>query len=154
MFLQLALPIARMDRSGIIYNGKFPDWRKDPIEIMRASREWEEAFYFDIEGNRFWITELGEKPDRLAEQLAVAKSYFQTVPLLIPVCAHRMIPAEPHEIGNPIFSVWQAIDTIHMGYNLQNYLRNEFVGPQHDWGEDSDYRHIPFWSKLAAGRFP
>lgn len=148
LFLQLGMPQGSHNRSGI---DQFPNWRDNPEKIMQDNKaDWEGAVCFDIENANYWMpTEWGEKPKDLAEQFAIAKNYLQDIPIMIPIYAHRMMPVEPCEAGNPVFSVWQAIDTIHYGYNLTNYLRNEFLAREHDWGKDSDYKIIRYWSKVT-----
>jgi hypothetical protein len=154
MFLQLGVPRRIVHKEHT--DERFPNWREDPVAIMNDAREWAlGTFYFDIEHNNFWMKEWGTHPQELADALAVAKTFIQAASLLIPIYAHRFIPAQPNLSGNPVFSVWQARDTIYYGYNLLNYLRNEFMitrTRQHDWGQDSDYRFIPLWSIIASGK--
>jgi hypothetical protein len=53
-------------------------------------------------------------------------------PRLIPIYAHRAVPNEPLEAGNPVFSVMQ-MDIIIYGNDLEQYLHNEFgLPPLHD----------------------
>ncbi len=152
MFLQLGVPVKCHKPSHVEADERFPNWHKDPLEIMQWSREWAiGTFTFDIENNDFWMSEWGEKPEGLDEQLAVATEYLKDVPALIPIYAHRFIPAEPCEAGNPVFSIWQAVDSIYYGRNLQDYLRHEFISEEYDYSSPSDYRHIPFWSAIMLG---
>jgi hypothetical protein len=60
--------------------------------------------------------------------LAVARAAVEAAPRLIPVFAHRYLPAEPEDAGNPVFSVHQT-DIIHYGADLRSYLANEFGTP-------------------------
>jgi hypothetical protein len=56
---------------------------------------------------------------------------------------HRMMPDEPREAGNPVFSVHQT-DIIYYGFDLLDYLRNEFKLRDRDpWPEK--VRPIRFW---------
>ncbi|MCC6892056.1 MAG: hypothetical protein IT321_04490 [Anaerolineae bacterium] len=148
LFLQLGIPLGSSNRSSI---EQFPNWRDNPEKIMQDTKaDWEDTVCFDIENNNYWMTtEWGQKPQKLSEQLAIAKEYLQGIPVMIPIYAHRRMPVEPCEAGNPVFSVWQAIDTIHYGYNLTSYLRNEFLPWNDDWGEASDYKTIRYWSKIT-----
>lgn len=102
---------------------------------------------FDIENNNFWVKNWGQKPENLEEQLVIAADKFKGYPKLIPIYSHRYIPMEPNIVDNPIFSVHQ-MDIIYYGYNLADYLSNEFkftlsdnfetlTKPKHD---------IQFWS--------
>jgi hypothetical protein len=152
MFLQLGVPVRWVQYHNNNYmSDRFPNWREDPLAIMNDSREWAAGtFHFDIEHNHFWMERWGKQPAELEDAFKVVNRYLETVPVLIPIYAHRFTPAQPNLPGNPVFSVWQATDTIYYGYNLQNYLSNEFIRiRQQDWGKLSDYRHIPFWSDIV-----
>ena len=78
---------------------------------------------------------------RVAEQLIAA------APRLIPVYIHRMMPAEPHLPGNPVFSVHQT-DIIVYGTDLRDYLVHEFLmteDEQGEWTVPEVTRPIAFW---------
>lgn len=150
-FLQLGMPIRWIRHDGTRIEDRFPNWRDDPIGIMDDARKWAaDTFYFDIEHNKFWMEAWGTRPEDLSEAIALVGRYLQTVPLLIPIYAHRFLPAQPNLPGNPVFSVWQAVDTIYYGYNLQDYLQNEFIRDETKRGKPSAYRHIPFWSEIVS----
>jgi hypothetical protein len=153
-FLQLGVPRRTNYKERIDEN--FPNWRENPVAIMDSARELAlVVFLVDIEHSDFWMAEWGTRPQELADAFAVAKSFIQAAPLLIPVYAHRFLPAQPNLPGNPVFSVWQAQDTIYFGYNLASYLRNEFLSTAfegEDWGQPSDYRFVPLWSILAGDK--
>lgn len=133
-FLQTALP------SG----PRFPDWRSgDETEL----RDWldlpRDGVVFDIEHNSFWLPEWGPRPGSLDEAVRAAEGLIAAAPRLIPVYAHRMMSAEPHEAGNPVFSVHQT-DIIPYGFDLADYLRREFDLPGREpW--PAEPRPIRFW---------
>ena len=60
--------------------------------------------------------------------------------------AHRFIPADPRESGNPVFSVYQA-DVIHYGFDLPSYFHSEF-GVGNPYSSPDVPREIEFWSEL------
>ena len=66
-------------------------------------------------------------------------------PALIPIYAHRALPNEPLQAGNPVFSVWQAVDTIVYGADLADYLRREFDRVS---GVAEEGCPIRFWTDL------
>lgn len=105
----------------------FPDWRGNAAEAMRA---WQEnllyGFIFDVEENGDWPETWGAKPDDPQEARLRVAEIVDDAPRLIPIYAHRGIPNEPLEAGNPVFSVWQT-DCIIYGNDLEQYLHNEFV---------------------------
>ncbi len=138
-FLQTALPRGR----------RLPDWRAgDAAEL----RDWldlpRQGVLFDVENNGFWLEEWGPRPETLADAKRVAEQVVATAPRLIPVYMHRMMPAEPHLPGNPVFSVHQT-DIIVYGTDLRDYLSHEFLmteGEQDDWTVPSGTRRIAFWN--------
>jgi hypothetical protein len=71
----------------------------------------------------------------------------KAAPRLIPVFGNRMIPAEPHQAGNPVFSIHQA-DIICYGFDLADYLRREFSLEGREAWPDA-IRPIRFWSACA-----
>jgi len=136
LLLQTALPVSE----------GFVNWRSDSPEKIVSKLDWPlEGMLFDIENSDFWYPKWGEKPQSLAQRFEVAKTYYATVPRLIPIFSHRYIPAAPHEAGNPVFSVYQT-DIIHYGDDLDSYLRNEFD----ERGSDiRNPKNIEFWTDLV-----
>jgi hypothetical protein len=133
-FLQTALP----------RGPRFPDWRSGD---EAALRDWldmpRQGVLFDVEHNGFWLEEWGPRPGPVEEALRVAGELVAAAPRLIPVYSHRMMPDDPHLAGNPVFSVHQT-DIIHYGFDLADYLRNEFGLPSREpWPER--VRPIRFW---------
>ncbi len=123
---------------------QFPDWRfGDEV----ALRDWfdlpQRGVLFDVEHNGFWLEVWGPRPGPLDETLRVAGELVAADPRLIPVFGHRMMPDEPHLVGNPVLSIHQT-DIIHYGFNLADYLRHEFSLPGREpWPER--VRPIRFW---------
>jgi hypothetical protein len=133
-FLQTALPKGE----------RFPNWRSGKEADLR---DWldlpRQGVLFDIEHNDFWLNEWGPRPDSMADAKRVASELVAGAPKLIPIFIHRMMPDEPHLAGNPVFSVHQT-DIIHYGFDLADYLRNEFLLPGREPWPDS-VRQIRFW---------
>jgi hypothetical protein len=85
----------------------------------------------------------------LSSAIEVARRGIAKAPTLIPIFSHRYIPAEPHAVGNPVFSVYQT-DIIYYGVDLTNYFTNEFSIPhRHDLPDYKSVRKIRFWSALV-----
>jgi hypothetical protein len=133
-FLQTALPQGK----------QFPDWRAGKESVMR---EWldlpRQGILFDIEHNGFWLQEWGPRPQSLADTKRTASELIAGAPKLIPIFLHRMMPDEPHVVGNPVFSVHQT-DIIYYGFDLVDYLRHEFHLPDRESWPDK-VRPIRFW---------
>jgi hypothetical protein len=134
-------------QSGLPVSEKFPDWRNgDTEEIQGCFNRVADGICFDIEYNDFWIKEWGVKPSKLADAVAVARNYIKSAPRLIPIFVHRYIPAEPNEIGNPVFSIVQT-DIIYYGMDLASYLSAEF-NFTNPFPTPSKPKHIRFWTEL------
>ena len=134
-FLQTALP----------KGPRFPDWRSGD---ETAIREWldipRQGVLFDIEINAFWLEVWGTRPSSVGDALRRGEELLSAAPRLIPIYGHRMMPDEPHQTGNPVFSVHQT-DIIHYGFDLADYLRHEFHLPGRErWPEE--VRPIRFWN--------
>jgi hypothetical protein len=122
------------------------DWT-DEAAIRRMLAWPFEGLLFDVEHNRLWWPEWGEKPASPDARADVLRSVVARAPKLIPLIGHRYLPAVPHEPGNPVFSVYQA-DVIYYGADLEDYFEREFAGWNHRPWPDQ-IKHIPFWSDLV-----
>ena len=102
------------------------DWRARGGErVRKAIREPFEGVLFDVEKNDFWPASWGERPDSFAARSEVVKRQVGTWPQLVPLYAHRYLPAAPFGPGAPVFSVHQT-DVIVFGMNLLDYAAREF----------------------------
>ncbi len=127
---------------------RFPNWRESSSTFIADRMAWPaNGICFDVERNAFWHPDWPEKPENGADAVAVARRELAMAPVLIPIFGHRYLPAEPHQSGNPIFSVYQT-DTIIYGKNLCDYLIREF-DPNRSDGLPEPERDIPFWSQLV-----
>jgi hypothetical protein len=114
----------------------------DDAAIRRALAWPFEGLLFDVEQNDLWWPEWGTRPARANAREEILRSVVSGAPKLIPLIAHRYLPEEPHERGNPVFSVYQA-DVIYYGADLVDYFEREFLGFNHrPWIEPT--KHIPF----------
>lgn len=125
------------------------DWIKEPDQKIQDMLDWPfEGFWFDAQHNLSrWWPEWGEVPVDLADRQACLREIFSRAPRLIPVYGHRYIPEEPHEPGNPIFSVYQ-MDVIYYGANLADYIARETQTPNTHKAMTTP-RSIPFWSRAV-----
>jgi hypothetical protein len=117
----------------------------DPTAIQ-GRLDWPfDSFSFDVVHNAVWWPTWGNKPAGLDGQRERLKAVFARAPKLIPLFSHRYIPEEPHDVGNPVFSVYQ-IDVICCGANLQDWLERERGNSNKAWPE---IKEIPFWSEAV-----
>ena len=142
--------IYRQRRS--VIRGGF-DWVKTPVAEIRQMLDWPlEGFLFDVKHGKWW-PEWAERPEQIRDAEEKVRAIFAKAPRLIPIHGHRYIPEEPHEIGNPVFSVWQ-MDVIHYGANLDDYVERE---EQRKTGNWPALKSIRFWTRaveLNAGDEP
>ena len=125
------------------------DWRADDAGIRRALKHPLGGLLFDVEQNSLWWPEWGERPASPAERAEIVTAVVEAAPGLIPLIAHRYIPEEPHEAGNPVFSVMQS-DVIYYGADLADYFDREFhPAPFPGKPLAPDIKFIPFWSDLV-----
>jgi hypothetical protein len=134
-------------QAGLPRGGNFPDWRDGDEAALRGWLDLtRRGILFDIEHNGFWLDEWGPGPRSLEEAQRVASDLIAAAPRLIPVYSHRMMPAEPHLPGNPVFSVHQT-GIIYYGVDLRDYLIHEFLAREDVgiWPIPENVRRVPFW---------
>ncbi|MFC8434448.1 hypothetical protein [Streptomyces sp. NPDC057253] len=78
-----------------------------------------------MEHDRFWYEGRGERPADGTAALAVARHHLAQVPVLVPVYAHRYLPAGRGSFGHPVLSMWQT-DIILCVLELADYVHREF----------------------------
>lgn len=122
------------------------DW-SDEAAIRQALGWPFEGLLASVERGSLWWPEWGERPATPDERKDVLWWVLSRAPKLIPLLGHRYLPEQPHEAGNPIFSVF-GWDTIYYGADLADYFEREFAGfPFRPLREPIKY--IPFWSDLV-----
>ncbi len=128
---------------------RFPNWRDPTSDFIRDQLDWPaDGMCFDIEHNSFWISAWGPKPESLQEAQTKARDAVHAAPPLIPVFGHRYLPAEPCDVSNPVFSVYQT-DIVCYGPDLPSYLDAEFDVPN-PFMIPRAPRVIEFWSQIAG----
>jgi hypothetical protein len=124
------------------------DWVSTDPAIIAQRFAWPfEGFWFDVQHNDIWWPDWGPKPARPADQHDRLEAIIAAAPKLIPLYSHRYMPAEPHERGNPVFSVYQT-DIICYGADLHDWLERERGGgTSKPWPA---IKPIRFWSDVVA----
>ena len=123
------------------------DWTRDANEIVAESREHvARAFTFDVREGQYWLDQFGPRPDDAEVAVRLAVSAVAEWPPLIPVYGHRFMPSKPEGPGNPVLSVYQAVDSIYYGLDFADYLANEFDIPRPSWA-GQHRREVPVWSE-------
>jgi hypothetical protein len=123
------------------------DWTRDHRKI-REMLAWPlEGLWLDVQSNFLWWPEWGQKPKDSKEQYAVLRAVVERAPKLIPIYSHRYIPEEPHESGNPVFSVYQS-DIVYYGSDLADYFDHE-LNRNSNRDPMTNVKHIRFWSDMV-----
>lgn len=144
LLLQTALPVS----SGFVHWRYGLKGEQGKKEIEQKLRNPKEGILWGVKIGEFWLGKWGIKPDNLQEQKEIAERELMNVPQLIPIFAHRFISSSPDEIGNPVFSIYNT-DIIHYGYDLIDYLANEFkIEIPTSYGRIEEPKHIDFWSDI------
>jgi hypothetical protein len=114
--------------AGLPYGRGWPDWRDgDRAGLRDRLAAPVEGVLFDVAENDFWYEGWGSRPPSTGEAVTVARGFLLTAPRLVPVYAHRYLPAGRGTSGHPVLSVMQT-DVIAYGSDLADYLRREFGG--------------------------
>ena len=122
------------------------DWADD--RAIRRALDWPfQALLHSVENGKLWWSEWGKWPSSARAREERLREIVSPAPKMIPLIAHRYLPEQPHEAGNPVFSIYGA-DTIYYGANLSDYFEREFTGAyEKPWPKR--IKHIPFWSDLV-----
>ncbi|MET0789146.1 MAG: hypothetical protein ABWY33_07885 [Cellulomonas sp.] len=127
----------------------WPDWLDDDEAPLRQRLAWPvDGVVLDVLHDDFWPASWGPRPDDDRE--AAARRHLESVPTMVPVYAHRYLPAGPAPTGTPVFSIYQT-DVIHYGRDLADYLAREFSLPFPPAPMPDVPVRTPFWSDLVDG---
>ncbi|WP_433295990.1 hypothetical protein ACQP2F_37260 [Actinoplanes sp. CA-030573] len=123
----------------------WPDWRGPDREALRTLlAEPVEGVLFDVAENDFWYEGWGPRPTSAGAALATARGYLMTVPRMIPLYAHRFLPAAT--TGHPVLSIYQT-DVVQYGNDISDWLNREFA-----LGSPAAVAKrptVPFWRDLV-----
>lgn len=126
------------------------DWLLSDPAVIRERLEWPfDGFWFDVEHSDVWWSEWGVRPDEQDARRHHLREILDEAPRLIPLFAHRYIPEEPFERGNPVFSVYQT-DVIYYGSDLQNWLARELPAAPSSLPPLGPIKPIRFWSDAVT----
>ncbi|MFB7933353.1 hypothetical protein ACFC4C_30030 [Streptomyces sp. NPDC056039] len=148
-FLAAGLPVNVPPEDGQTWSRPWPEWRRGDLGSLRRQLDWPvEGVLLDVEDNGFWYEGWGERPADGTAALATARHHLAEAPVLVPVYAHRYLPAGRGSFGHPVLSMWQT-DIVCYGLDLADYMDREFDEAR---GEVDDRRSpratAPFWRDL------
>ncbi|WUH91776.1 hypothetical protein OG900_17755 [Streptomyces sp. NBC_00433] len=148
-FLAAGLPVNVAPEAGQTWSRPWPEWRGGDLHSLRRQLDWPvEGVLLDVEHNGFWYEGWGERPAAGPAALDAARHHLAKVPVLVPVYAHRYVPAGRGTFGHPVLSLWQT-DIIYYGLDLPDYIHREFDAARGDvdetWNPEAS---TPFWRDL------
>ena len=129
--------------AGLPTGSGWPDWRAPDRSTLRAALTAPvEGVLFDVAENDFWYEGWGPAS---GDRLATARAGLMIAPRMIPLYAHRYLPAGL--AGHPVLSIYQT-DVLVYGADLTDWLHREFgIGaPAPHAGRPT----VPFWSALTS----
>lgn len=147
-FLQAGLPLNVPPEEGQTWRKPWPDWRDGDPDELRHQLDWPvKGTLFDVE-HGYWHDTWGPRPARPDHALETARLHLAQVPKMIPIYAHRYLPAGHGTYEYPVLSIYQT-DIIIYGADLADYIHHEFDGaePANNQSRTSQKR-IPFWSEF------
>jgi hypothetical protein len=125
----------------------WPDWRAgDPARLREMLDRPTAGVLFDVERNGHWRDEWGECPGPRADRVTTARRLLAGVPTMVPVYAHRYLPAGAGTFGHPVLSMVQT-DIIYYGLDLADYIDREFGARDDRWADDDwdPQATVEFW---------
>ncbi|MEV6194856.1 hypothetical protein AB0M19_20955 [Streptomyces sp. NPDC051920] len=149
-FLAAGLPVNVPPEEGQTWTRPWPEWRGGDLDSVRRQLAWPVAgVLLSVEHNRYWYEGWGERPVDLATARETARRHLAEVPVLVPVFAHRYLPAGRGDFGHPVLSIWQT-DIIYYGSDLVDYVHREFDDERGNVDENRKPRAtVPFWRDLV-----
>ncbi|MER5281033.1 hypothetical protein ABT025_35615 [Streptomyces sp. NPDC002809] len=124
-FLAAGVPVRQAPEEGDTWENPWPDWwHGDPAEL-RDHLEWPDEGVLGAVQHGFWHPTWGQRPEDADEARREATVMLDQVPKLVPVYAHRFLPAGHGSYGHPVMSIWGA-DIIYYGADLADYINHEF----------------------------
>jgi hypothetical protein len=149
-FLSVGLPVREPFEEGRAWDKPWPDWRNGDPDELRAHLDWPiEYLLSDVERGH-WKRSWGERPGDPEEAVKSARQMLTRVPKMVPVYAHRFLPAGHGTFGHPVLSM-RGTDTIYYGTDLVDYISREFEEPPPEWTAEWQPRAaVPFWGEYLS----
>ncbi|WP_433271025.1 hypothetical protein ACQPZF_11370 [Actinosynnema sp. CS-041913] len=137
---------------GLPTGGGWPDWRRGDAAQLRSWLDKPvEGVVFAVAEAGFWHPGWGTRPAGRTAAVAGAKAHLASVPQLVPVYSHRYLPAGRATSAHPVLSI-RGADIIPYGYDLIDYVHQEFGGPQDSTDEERQVVAVTaaFWADYLS----
>ncbi|MFF0142593.1 hypothetical protein ACFYRN_39945 [Streptomyces sp. NPDC005227] len=145
-FLTAGLPVSSPPQDGAAWDKPWPDWRNGTPSDLRSHLAWPTNGILTEVEHGYWHVSWGRRPTATSAALTAAEELLTAVPQLIPIYAHRFLPAgsETYGHGHPVLSIWQGTDIIYYGEDLAEYISHEF---------EEGHEHPETWNPRATVAF-
>lgn len=108
----------------------WPNWRQLDSTALQEQVDWPFTTALDDIQHGEWPPGWGNRPHDLVRRIAKAKRLLADVPRMVPVYAHRYLPAGRGSFGHPVLSIHRLTDIIVYGHDLAHYIDQEFREPR------------------------
>lgn len=123
----------------------WPEWRDGDPAGLREQLGWPvDGLVQAVRRHGHWNRAWGERPASPEAAAEAARVELAKVPRMIPVYAHRFLPAGPGSSGHPVLSIF-GTDMICYGADLLDYIDQEFREPRPDPAGRPPEATVPFW---------
>ncbi|MEV4810551.1 hypothetical protein [Micromonospora avicenniae] len=144
-FLAAGLPVWQPYEEGQTWDQPWPDWRNGDPNALREHLSWPVDCLLQDVQHGHWRQEWGSRPETAEGAVKAARARLADVPTIVPVYAHRFLPAGGGTFAHPVLSM-RGWDIIHYGTDLLDYIGQEFEQPRPDRADDWNRRAtVPFW---------
>lgn len=124
-FLSAGLPLNIPTAQGETMRAPWPDWRDgEPGDLHKQLDRPVSGVLFDVENNGVWLDSWGARPADTTQAVSIARGHLAQAPKMIPIYAHRYLPAGRGTYGNPVLSIYQT-DIIFYGTDLADYINSD-----------------------------
>jgi hypothetical protein len=125
-FLAAGLPRNGPWQPGQTWRKPWPEWRDGDVDELRAHLDWPVEGMLSAVRNGYWGPDWDARPDTSEAAVAAARRWLAAAPRMVPVYAHRYLPAGRGTFGQPVLSMWGA-DIVRYGTDLLDYIDREFA---------------------------
>jgi hypothetical protein len=144
-FLTAGLPVRHPREEGQTWDNPWPDWRNGDPDELREHLDWPIEYLLEDVQHGHWDHAWSERPSDPEEAVESARQKLAQVPRMVPLYAHRFLPAGRGTFGHPVLSMlgW---DIIYYGTDLIDYIGQEFEEPRPERTADwQPHATVPFW---------
>ncbi|MGA5824020.1 hypothetical protein ACPC54_40010 [Kitasatospora sp. NPDC094028] len=150
-FLAAGLPVSEPPEEGATWERPWPDWRDGDPADLRSRLAWPAEGVLDAVERGGWLDEWGMRPPTTDRAVSVVTGLIAAAPPLVPLYAHRFIPAGRGTSGHPVLSIW-GTDMVYYGADLAEYIDHEFAQPggfavPEGWNPQAT---VPFWKDFLG----